>query len=216
MSKKKLITETTFDVSVTTEINEETSKKTLYIEGIFSAADTMVKNGRKYPKKILEREVEKFITEKVKTNTSLGETNHPPRPDVDLNEASIMITELVWKGNDLWGKAKVLSNRRGQDLAALINDGVRVGISSRGLGTVNEQTKTVNEDFELKTWDIVSNPSLGTAWMNGIYEGAEFETKTLLIDEKEEKTEDTEKEEVFTGSVINESIRIVTTILDLL
>ena len=94
MSKMKLITETTFDVSVTSEINEATSKKTMFIEGIFSAADTMVKNGRKYPKKVLEREVGKFIKEKVETNTSLGETNHPPRPDVDLNEASIMITEL--------------------------------------------------------------------------------------------------------------------------
>lgn len=213
MSKLKLITETTFDVSVTSEMNEETSKKTMYIEGIFSAADTMVKNGRKYPKKVLEREVDKFIKEKVKTNTSLGETNHPPRPDVDLNEASIMITELEWKGSNLWGRAKVLSNDRGRNLQALINDGVRVGISSRGLGTVNEQTKEVNEDFQLKTWDIVANPSLGSAWMNGIYEGCEFETV-----KKEQPKEDiepiiVEEEKPIT---MNDRIQLVEKILELL
>lgn len=171
MSKLKLITETSYSFN----IREEKESKNLYIMGIFSSAEAKNRNGRYYPKSLLEREMDKLM-ESIKQNTCVGQLSHPETPETDLEKAAILIEELKWKDNDIMGKAKVLSTPSGAVLKSLIKDNVRVGVSSRGLGTVNEQDGKVNDDFQLLTWDIVSTPSNYGSWVNGIYEGKTFES----------------------------------------
>lgn len=177
----KLITESNFDLKF--QLNED--NKTLFIEGIFATADKQNKNGRVYPKNILEREI-KNILPTVYEKTLLGELNHPlDRSEVDLSKSAIMIESLEWRDDDVFGKAKILSTPKGNIVRNLINDGVKLGISSRALGSVNEGI--VNEDLELLTWDIVQNPSNHGSWVNGILEGVNFNTK--ISDDKKLKEE---------------------------
>lgn len=165
----KMITESNWDVT----INESEDKK-LYIMGIFSSAETKNKNGRTYPKSLLEREVVKLKETAIKQRTCLGQMGHPEdSPETDLEKASIIIEDLEWKNNDVMGRARVLNTPSGKILRTLIEDKVQVGISSRGLGTINENG-TVNEDYSLLTYDIVSNPSNKGSFVNGILEGKEF------------------------------------------
>ena len=164
-----LITEASHEVELW-----ESNNKTPYIVGVFASAEVKNANGRKYRKDVLEREVDKFIVEKVKTKTAWGELSHPESGEINLDRAAIIIEELEWRGNDVIGKAKILSTPMGQIVKSLVREG-NIGISSRGLGTVNE-SGYVNEDFTLLCWDIVadaSNP--GSKFMNGILEGKTFE-----------------------------------------
>lgn len=152
----------------------ESASKTPYILGIFASAEVKNANGRKYRRDILDREVDKFMTEKVKTKTAWGELSHPESSEINLDRAAIIIEELEWKGNDVIGKAKILSTPMGKLVSSLMKEG-NIGISSRGLGTVNE-SGYVNEDFNLLCWDVVadaSNP--GSKFMNGILEGRTFD-----------------------------------------
>jgi len=181
----KLITEMSNSV-ITESIN-----KSLYVTGIFSTANIKNNNGRVYEKNLLEREVNK-VMEQVKGGSLYGQLNHPEKPEIDLEKVAILIEDLQWQGNDVMGKAKVLkSTQSGKNLAGIIEDGGKVGISSRGLGTVNE-SGFVNEDFNLICWDIVadaSNP--GSKYVNGIYEGTEFYTDgRRSIDTKRIKAEE--------------------------
>ena len=166
----KLITETSWDIS---QLNEEKSGKDLYVVGIFSSAEVKNANGRVYPRQILEREIEKFYNEKVKQKCAIGQLNHPNTPEGDLEKAAILVEQLEWKSNNVIGKAKVLTTPSGQIVRSLINDGVKIGISSRGLGDVSE-SGIVEDTFNLLTYDIVSNPSNIGSWVNGIYEGTTF------------------------------------------
>lgn len=180
MRKVKLITEQFYDVEVIEE-SLDNQEKNLYIEGIFSSADTMVQNGRIYKRPILEREIDKFINEKVKRKMSWGELNHNNLPDIDPKNVSHLITELKWDGNNVIGKAKIVDTPNGQIVKSLMKEGV-LAISSRGLGTVNESY--VNDDYSLITWDVVSTPSNPTSYVNGIYEAKEF-----IVQEVEKETE---------------------------
>jgi len=176
----KLITETS------NSIITESIDKNLFVSGIFSSAAIKNNNGRMYEKKLLEREVNK-VMEQVKGKSLYGQLNHPEKPDIDLEKVAILIEDLSWQGNDVMGKAKVLDTTCGNTLKGIINSGGKVGISSRGLGTVSE-SGTVNEDFNLICWDIVadaSNP--GSKYINGIYEGKEFTTVNTDIAEAENK-----------------------------
>lgn len=162
----------------------ESKSKVPYIVGVFASAEVKNANGRKYRRDILDREVSKFVTEKVKTKTAWGELSHPESSEINLDRAAILIEELEWRGSDVIGKAKILSTPMGEIVRALVKEG-NIGISSRGLGTVNE-SGYVNEDFALLCWDVVadaSNP--GSKFMNGILEGKTFS----LPNEKEEKKE---------------------------
>ena len=163
----KLITETSFDF----EITESKGSKDMYVVGIFSSAGVKNNNGRIYDKKILEREINK-IQEKVKSKSLFGELSHPESPGINPDKIAILTTQLEWKGNDVYGRSKILDTPMGNIAKTLIKEG-RMGISSRGLGTVNESGH-VNEDFNLLTWDLVTEPSNQTSWINGIYEGKEF------------------------------------------
>lgn len=166
----KLITEISWDIS---QLNEEKDEKNLYVVGIFSSAETKNANGRVYPRQILEREIQRFMDEKVKQKCALGQLNHPNTPEGDLEKAAILVEDLQWKAHNVIGKAKVLTTPSGQIIRSLINDGVKIGISSRGLGDVSE-SGIVEDTFNLLTYDIVSNPSNVGSWVNGIYEGNSF------------------------------------------
>jgi len=137
-----------------------------FLSGVMQRCDEQNGNGRIYPAPILEREVKNYM-KIVKENRACGELDHPEDSVVNLKNASHMVVSLWWEGVDLMGKVKVLTTPAGKILAALINDGVKIGISSRGLGSVKEhQGKTlVEDDFQLICFDIVSEPSTQGAYM---------------------------------------------------
>lgn len=173
-----LITEDLYDtVSHDTILDESTGKKSYYIKGVFLQSEQQNRNGRIYPASILEREVEKYTKAHINTKQALGEVEHPSTPSINLERVSHLIESLTRSGNDWIGKAKVLSSPMGNLVKGLLEDGVRIGVSSRGLGTLSENAegvKMVNEDYQLTTVDIVSTPSAHDAWVNGIMEGVEF------------------------------------------
>lgn len=144
----------------------------LMIEGIFLQAEVVNRNGRRYPKKVLESAVTKYIQEQVKTNQALGELNHPSRSNVDPAEAAIRITELWWDGDNVMGKARVLNTPKGQVVKGLIEGGWVPGVSSRGLGSV-KQVGGINEvtDFRLTVGvDVVWGPSAPNAYVKAVTE----------------------------------------------
>lgn len=138
----------------------------VYLSGVMQRCDEKNGNGRVYPGEILRREVDSY-TDTVKENRACGELDHPEDSVVNLKNASHMVKSLWWEGNDLYGKIKVLSTPAGKILESLINDGVKLGISSRGLGSVSEsnQGTIVEDDFQLICFDIVSEPSTQGAFM---------------------------------------------------
>jgi hypothetical protein len=162
----KLITELSQELML-----EESKSDGVHIVGIFSSAELKNNNNRVYKKDILEREVDKLV-EKVNDGTAWGELGHPPNPEINPERISILTKNLEWKNNDVLGKAKVLDTPMGQIAKTLVKEG-KMGISSRGLGTVSEEGY-VNEDFNLITWDLVTDPSNHPSWVNGIYEGQDF------------------------------------------
>lgn len=172
----KLIREENHAVNVTVEMNESTGSKKWYIEGVFAEQEQKNRNGRIYPKKILEREMKKYqniIAEK----QAYGEVDHPERPTVLAKEAAIRMVELKQKGDDWYGKALVLEGTSGGDhIIALLKNDCKVGVSTRGTGSVkmNEGTAIVQEDYRLACWDVVLNPSANKAYVNGILESKDF------------------------------------------
>jgi len=162
----KLITEMSYDFEIT-----EGKDKAMYAVGIFSSAELLNNNKRMYKKDILEREVEK-VQEKIEKKCLWGELGHPPNPEVNPDKIALRTTQLEWRGNDLYGKSKILDTPMGLIAKTLVKEG-QMGISSRGLGTVGEDGY-VNEDFHLITWDLVTDPSNNPSWVNGIYEGQTF------------------------------------------
>ena len=163
------------DVRFLTEKKED-GTKSVYIEGIFMQAEKPNRNGRMYGKGIMEREVQKY-QELINEKRSLGELGHPPNPSINLNQVSHMITGLKFEGNDIYGKAKILDTPMGKIAKNFIEEGVRLGVSSRGLGSVKLNKEGVNEvqdDFHLATVDIVADPSAPDAFVQGIMESADW------------------------------------------
>ena len=163
---------------ITTEgiLNETTKEKEYFVHGIFMRAEAENKNHRKYPKHILEKQVNKFISESVNTGSSFGELTHPEHLDVDPYKTSHRITMLEWDSNAVYGKAKILDNPTGNIAKSLIQDGVgKISMSSRGSGSVKEGF--VQDDYRLITVDLVLNPSVVDAVMTMIREKEE-----LLLD----------------------------------
>ena len=170
----KLITELNKSVEYVTEETED-GKKSLYIKGVFMEADTPNKNGRFYPKQVMQDQVNKFQTQ-IKEKRSLGELGHPPTPTINLDKVSHLITELNMQGNEVYGKAKILSTPNGNIAKNFIDEGVRLGVSSRGVGSLKDKDgiNEVQDDFLLSTVDIVSDPSAPNAFVQGIMENAEW------------------------------------------
>jgi hypothetical protein len=173
----KLITEMSYDVT----LSEGSRSKDLFIVGIFSTAEAENNNKRKYPREILERELDK-IHEKVSNRYLWGELGHPPSPEINPERIAILVEGLEWKGNNVYGKAKILDTPMGKIARTLVKEG-KLGISSRGLGTVGEDGY-VNEDYKLICYDLVTDPSNHPSWVNGIYEGESF----AIPDPKREPT----------------------------
>ena len=171
----KLITEMNQDIKFLTEKKED-GTKSVYIEGIFMQAEKPNRNGRMYGRGIMEREVQKY-QELINEKRSLGELGHPPNPSINLNQVSHMITGLKFEGNDIHGKAKILDTPMGKIAKNFIEEGVRLGVSSRGLGSVRLNKEGINEvqdDFHLATVDIVADPSAPDAFVQGIMESADW------------------------------------------
>ena len=171
----KLITEQIEDVKVLTE--ERDGKKLLYIEGVFLQSELTNRNGRRYPFEVLNREVERYNEEYVKTKRALGELGHPDGPTINLDRVSHRIVELRAEGNNFMGKAQILDTPMGKIAKSLLGEGVQLGVSSRGMGSIEkrEDCNVVRDDFMLTTAaDIVADPSAPDAFVNGIMEGKEW------------------------------------------
>jgi hypothetical protein len=176
------------DFTVISEAKEG-GKKEIYIEGPFLQADIINANGREYPMQTMRREVAKYMKEKVLTNRACGELNHPNHPEVNPERAAIKIESLIESGNNFIGKAKVMQKLpMGQIVAGLIGEGVQLGVSSRGLGSVRQigNRKVVQEDFKLMTAaDVVSDPSAPDAFVTALMEGKDWVYENGILREKE-------------------------------
>ena len=182
----KLITEQIEEVKFLTEDNN--GKKTHYIQGVFLQGEIKNRNGRVYPIDILEREVGRYTTENISKNRALGELGHPEGPTVNLDRASHKIESLVREGNNYIGKAKLLDTPMGQIAKSLLDEGVSLGVSSRGVGSLREMggANYVRDDYQLATAaDIVADPSAPDAFVEGIMEGKEWVWDNGLLKEQE-------------------------------
>ena len=174
----KLISEFN-DYAVSPIIVEENEqgKKEYFIEGIFMQSEIKNRNGRVYPKDVMEKEVKRYVKEFVEKGRAFGELGHPDGPTINLDKVSHLITKLEEDGNNYVGRAKILSTPNGQIVRNLIDDGAKLGVSSRGLGSLEQKNgaQYVKSDFQLATaGDIVADPSAPEAFVEGIMEGVEW------------------------------------------
>ena len=180
----KLITEMFDDFEVLSEANG----KDLKIQGVFMQAETKNRNGRIYPQAVLHKEVKRYNKELVEKKRAFGELGHPEGPTVNLDRVSHIIEELKPDGNNIIGKAKILETPNGKIVKELLNAGAKLGVSSRGMGTLEKkgQTNYVKDDFYLATaGDIVADPSAPEAFVEGIMEGKEWIWDNGILKEEE-------------------------------
>ena len=186
MNKQLLVDVRPFNVS-TDKINESISENNgkLIVKGVLQRAESKNQNGRVYPREVLLKEVGKYLENQVTERRALGELDHPESAVVNLNNASHNIIEMHWDGDDLMGTVEVLSTPAGNILKELFKSGIKLGISSRGLGSVEtikedeqgeEDTVEVQPDFELIAFDFVSNPSTQGAFMRPVNESVKPKT----------------------------------------
>lgn len=189
----KLITEHIEDIQVITEAKKDGSKKYV-IEGIFMQANKPNRNGRMYPREILESAVNKYVTEQVSKGRAVGELNHPEGPTINLDKVSHKITELSWDGNNVVGKATILDTPMGLIVQGLLDGEVQVGVSSRGMGSLANKggVNVVNNDFMLNAVDIVQDPSAPEAFVNGVMEGVEWIFENGIFKQQEIEQFETE------------------------
>ena len=181
MNKQLLVDVRPFDIS-TDKINESISENNgkLVVKGVLQRAESKNQNGRVYPREVLLKEVGKYLENQVTERRALGELDHPESSVVNLNNASHNVIEMHWDGDDLLGTVEVLSTPAGNILKELFKSGIKLGISSRGLGSVEpmkeadgEDTVEVQPDFELIAFDFVSNPSTHGAFMRPVNESVQ-------------------------------------------
>ena len=180
----KLITEMYDDFEILTE----GKGKDMKIKGVFMQAETKNRNGRVYPLDVLQKEVARYNKELVESKRAFGELGHPEGPTVNLDRVSHLIEELVPEGNNIIGKAKILDTPNGKIVKELLNAGAKLGVSSRGMGTLEKrgQTNYVKDDFYLATaGDIVADPSAPKAFVEGIMEGKEWIWDNGILKESE-------------------------------
>ena len=175
-NKMKLIREEIESVEFLVE--NRNGKKSMYIEGVFLQGNIKNRNGRMYPMETLRKEVSRYNENHIQSGRALGELGHPEGPTVNLDRVSHKIVSLKESGSNFIGKAKLLSTPMGKIASSLVEEGVKLGVSSRGVGSLKEDhtgTKVVGEDFQLATAaDIVADPSAPDAFVNGIMEGKEW------------------------------------------
>ena len=187
----KLITEQIEDIQV---LEEETKsgKKNLYIEGTFLQGEIKNRNGRMYPMATLKREVDKYNESFIRSGRALGELGHPDGPTVNLDRVSHLVTSLVQEGTNFKGRARVLDTPMGNIARSLLGEGVKLGVSSRGIGSLKRTSEGVNivgDDFMLATAaDTVADPSAPDAFVEGIMEGKEWVWENNILKEQELRT----------------------------
>ena len=155
---------------------KDNGDKKYVIEGVFAQADQKNRNGRVYPKPIMERAVNQYVQTQVSKKRAVGELNHPEGPTVNLDKVSHLITDLKLEGNDVVGKAQILDTPMGKIVKGLLEGGVQLGVSTRGMGSLENRNGVayVKDDFILSTVDIVQDPSAPDAFVNGIMEGVDW------------------------------------------
>ena len=166
--KELLIDHTPFNVAKLTLTEAKVGNGRMRVKGKLQEAEVKNGNGRVYPKEVLEREAEKYIAGPIKSNTALGELDHPESSVVNLRNASHNIVRIWWEGNDLMGELELLNTPSGKIAQEIISAKIPLGISSRGMGSVKQMGETVEvqDDFELLCWDLVSVPSTPNAYMS--------------------------------------------------
>jgi len=181
----KLIAEyTDNELEILTE--EKNGKKSYAIEGIFMQAEAKNRNGRIYPRGVMESAVGKYNSEQVVPGRAVGELNHPEGPTVNLDKVSHKIESLNWQGNDVVGKATILATPMGEVVKGLLDGGVKLGVSTRGMGSLarGNDAMIVKDDFILNAVDIVQDPSAPSAFVNGVMEGVEWVWNNGIIEAK--------------------------------
>ena len=182
----KLISEQIEDVKFIAEESE--GKKNYFIEGIFLQGEIKNRNGRMYPMAVLDREVGKYTESFIKTDRALGELGHPDGPNLNLDRVSHKITSLKKEGTNYVGRAKILGTPMGSIAKNLLDEGIKLGVSSRGMGSIKKESNcnVVCDDFMLATAaDIVADPSAPDAFVNGIMEGKEWVWDNGILKESE-------------------------------
>jgi hypothetical protein len=171
----KLITEYT-ESDVEMIVEEKDGKKNHLIEGVFAQADAKNRNGRIYPMAVMEKAVNRYVTDQVKQGRAVGELNHPDGPTVNLDKVSHLIQDLQFEGKNVMGKALILDTPNGKIVKGLLEGGVKLGVSTRGMGSLEQRNGAmyVKNDFILNTVDIVQDPSAPAAFVNGIMEGVDW------------------------------------------
>ena len=189
----KLIAEYT-DQDIECIVEAKDGKKSYAIEGIFAQAEQKNRNGRKYLKAGLENAVNKYVDEQVSKGRAVGELNHPEGPTINLDKVSHKIESLDWKGNDVIGKATILETPMGQIVKGLLDGGVRVGVSTRGMGSLQRggDAMIVGDDFILNAVDIVQDPSAPNAFVNGVMEGVDWVWNNGIIEARRIEQMETE------------------------
>ena len=205
----KLITELQENLEYTLTEGKNGVKET-YIEGVFMQAEKENRNKRIYPIDVLKPATEKYIKEQVKTGRACGELNHPEGPQINLDKVSHRITELKFEGNNVVGKALVLNTPMGQIVKGLVEGGCKLGVSSRGMGTVEQKEgKTfVKDDFVLATVDIVQDPSAPSAFVEGIMEGVDWIWENGILKPQQIEEYETEIKKVPMGRISEAQERI--------
>jgi hypothetical protein len=188
MNKQLLIETRHFNPKPLSLLEGMKSNGNVFVEGILATVEVKNGNGRYYKKELWEREIDNFMRKiQMKSTETCGELDHPDSQVINLKNASHAIRELYWKGDEIWGKVEIFSDMgdlgtsSGRIAGALVKNGLLIGISSRGMGSLKQmgEVMEVQDDFELLTWDLVSNPSNPDSWMKN---GALNESRSTFLD----------------------------------
>ena len=213
----KLISEyTENNLEVLTE--EKNGKKNYAIEGVFMSAEQKNRNGRIYPKQVLGKAVDAYNTTQVVPGRAVGELNHPEGPTVNLDKVSHKINSLDWQGNDVVGKATILATPMGEVVKGLLDGGVKLGVSTRGMGSLQRSNDAmiVKDDFILNAVDIVQDPSAPSAFVNGVMEGVEWVWNNGIIEQQAVEKMETEIKKAPRSNLYETQVREFKNFLSLL
>jgi len=214
----KLIAEyTDHQLEFMTEAKEDGGKKYV-IEGVFMQAEQKNRNGRIYPKAIMEKALNKYNTDQVSKGRAVGELNHPEGPTVNLDKVSHKIESLKFEGNDVMGKATILDTPMGMIVKGLLDGEVQLGVSTRGMGSLqnNGNAMVVKDDFILNAVDIVQDPSAPSAFVNGVMEGVEWVWNNGIIEQQAIEIMETEIKKATRANLYETQVREFKNFLSLL
>jgi len=197
---------------------EKNGKKSYAIEGVFMQAEAKNRNGRIYPRQVMENAVGKYNSEQVVPGRAVGELNHPEGPTVNLDKVSHKIESLNWQGNDVVGKATIFATPMGEVVKGLLDGGVKLGVSTRGMGSLqrSNDAMVVKDDFILNAVDIVQDPSAPSAFVNGVMEGVEWVWNNGIIEQRAIEKMETEIKQAPRADLYETQVREFKNFLSLL